>query len=91
MFSPLLDQECDRIVLMFRLRLCAALWRRDALDIIDVLIVGYLLEELVNSQSLERSCKVSDGMRKLEVGHRHVPLFLFLGRVLNIDVFSRCE
>jgi hypothetical protein len=56
-----------------------------------VLIVGYLLEELVNSQSLERSCKVSDGMRKLEVGHRHVPLFLFLGRVLNIDVFSRCE
>jgi hypothetical protein len=61
------------------------------LNVTDLPIIWYLLEELVDSWSLERHRRVSKGSRKLEVGRRYVPLFLFLSWVLKIIVFSHRE
>jgi hypothetical protein len=71
---------CGQTVLKYGLRLRAAQQRRAALNVIDLPIIGYLLEELIDSWSLELSCRVSKALRKLEVGRRHVLLFSFLSR-----------
>jgi hypothetical protein len=62
-----------------------------ALNVAYGSIIEYLLEELADSWSLERHCRVFEASRKLKVGHHRAPLFLFLSRVLKIIVFSHRE